>query len=112
MHMLMLTLVEGEMERLVLLVTPEQKRAIATRAKEEKVPMGELVRRSIEHYYPAADAANLDRLLNQVAQSTREANTALDDALKTVGAALTRMNGPRVKAAAAGKVKRRAGNRR
>ena len=99
------------MERLVLLVTPEQKRAIATRAKEEKVPMGELVRRSIEHYYPADEAASLDRLLNQVAQSTKDANAALDDALKMVGATLARLNGRGLKTAAARKVKRRVGSR-
>jgi hypothetical protein len=79
-------------ERIPVLVTGEQKARIAARAKAAKLPVGEFMRRAAEAYSPdAANEAELDGLLLQVARTTKRAAAALDDALRVVAASQRRI---------------------
>ena len=81
----------GALERMVVLVTPEQRQAIRARAKAEKLTMGEIVRRSVERYGSQADEAALEKLLEKVEESTARANRALDQGLAAIAAGMARM---------------------
>jgi hypothetical protein len=94
------------MERMVVLVTPEQKAAITSRAKAEKLTMGELVRRSVERYTPSEDEGLLEKLIDQVNESTRRAEAALDDALARIEASMKRIDRLEKRAAAGARRKR------
>ena len=78
-------------ERLVILVTPEQKRAIAQRAKSLDVSVAELLRRSAEGYGEGADGAMLALLASQLQNSVRESRTALRLALAEAEATLQQL---------------------
>jgi hypothetical protein len=71
------------MERLVIQVTAEQKRAISSRAKAEKVTEGEMVRRAVESYSKQDDDA-LNQLLDAVKATTGEAIKAIDAAEREI----------------------------
>lgn len=81
----------GALERMVVLVTPEQRKAIRSRAKAEKLTMGEIVRRSVERYASQADEAALEKLLEKVEESTGRANRALDQGLAEIAAGMARI---------------------
>ena len=68
-------------ERLVILVTPEQKRAIAHRAKSLDVSVAELLRRSAAGYADGADEATLTLLAGQMQRAVKESRAALRLAL-------------------------------
>lgn len=87
------------MERMVILVTPEQKQAIAARAQAEKVPMGEMVRRAVDRYEPEEDTAALERLLDLVRESTSAAMAAIEKAERDARDALEYLAAQRRKAA-------------
>ena len=72
-------------ERIPLLVTPAQKNLLVKKAKACKLTVNEFVRRAAEVYNPGDDDEALMRLVEQVKQTTREAATALDAALKSCG---------------------------
>ena len=67
----------GKMERMVVLVTPEQKRAIVSRAKAQRLTMGEVVRRSVAAYEGDDELALIERLVERVKASSRDATKAL-----------------------------------
>jgi hypothetical protein len=67
-------------QRLVVLVTAEQKRALARRAKALDVSVGELLRRSSEGA-DARDLSALSALANELRASARESRAALRSAL-------------------------------
>jgi enamine deaminase RidA (YjgF/YER057c/UK114 family) len=69
-------------ERIPLLVTPAQKALFAKKAKASKLTVNEFVRRAAEIYDPGDDDEALLRLIAQVKQTSHEATTALDAALK------------------------------
>jgi hypothetical protein len=69
-------------ERIPLLVTPTQKALFIKKAKASKLTVNEFVRRAAEVYNPSDDDEALLRLVAQVKQTTQEATTALDTALK------------------------------
>ena len=71
-------------ERIVVLVTPEQKAAISSRAKEAKLTVGELLRRAAAAYSGDEQDQALAGLVEQVRRSTAQASRALDDALRRV----------------------------
>lgn len=68
-------------ERLVILVTPEQKRAIAHRAKALDVSVAELLRRSAEGFGTGADEALFTALASELQKAVRESRAALRGAL-------------------------------
>lgn len=61
---------------------PAQKALFAKKAKASKLTVNEFVRRAAEIYDPGDDDEALLRLIAQVKQTTHEATTALDAALK------------------------------
>jgi predicted trehalose synthase len=68
-------------ERMTILVTPEQKAAILARAERLGVSAGEMVRRAVESYDPAAgsdeDQAVFDALADELFAAAEAARTAL-----------------------------------
>ncbi|MBI2753521.1 MAG: hypothetical protein HYX46_08430 [Betaproteobacteria bacterium] len=82
----------GALERMVVLVTPEQRETIRARAKAEKLTMGEIVRRSVERYGSQADEAALEKLIEKVEESTDRANRALDRGLAALAAGMARID--------------------
>jgi post-segregation antitoxin (ccd killing protein) len=68
-------------ERIVVQVTPLQKRAIVSTAKRLGLNVSELVRQAAQGFTPSSDEAEMDRLVERVNASTLEASRALDDAL-------------------------------
>lgn len=71
-------------ERIVVQVTPVQKRTIAGVAKRNGMNVSELMRVAAETYTPAGDEHELNQLIARVNVSTTEADAALDDALAFV----------------------------
>ena len=78
-------------ERLVILVTPEQKRALAHRAKALDLSVAELVRRSAEGYRPGADESVLAALARELQHAVRESRSALRAALAETEATLAQL---------------------
>jgi len=79
-------------ERLVILVTPEQKRALAHRAKALDLSVAELVRRSAEGVRPGAeDERALAALANELQRSVKESRVALRAALAETQATLAQL---------------------
>jgi len=67
-------------ERLVVLLTPEQKRVIVGRAKSLNLSAGEVIRRSVESYRPNEEEALLEALAAELERSARETRKALGSA--------------------------------
>ena len=78
-------------ERLVILVTPEQKRALAHRAKALDLSVAELVRRSAEGLRPGADEHVLSALADELQRSVKESRAALRAALAETQATLAQL---------------------
>ena len=79
-------------ERLVILVTPEQKRALAHRAKALDLSVAELVRRSAEGLRPGADEQVLSALADELRRSVKESRAALRAALSEAQATLAQLS--------------------
>lgn len=88
-----------KLERLVVLVTPAQKRSIVSRAKARRLSMGEMVRRSVEGYRSEEDTALLERLVKELEASSRDAMRALRQAEAEVRKTLAHFAARREKAA-------------
>jgi hypothetical protein len=71
-------------ERIVVQVTPVQKRAIASTAKRLGLNVSELMRQAAQGFTPSDDEEDINALIWRVNASTQEANDALDDALSFV----------------------------
>jgi len=71
-------------ERIVVQVTPVQKRAIASTAKRLGLNVSELMRQAAQGFTPSDDEEDINALIWRVDASTKEANDALDDALSFV----------------------------
>lgn len=71
-------------ERMVILVTPEQKATIAGKAKALNLSAGEIVRRAVDTYRPNDDEVLLNALADELGRSVRESRKALKGALSEV----------------------------
>ena len=89
----------GKVERMVVLVTPAQKRSIVSRAKAQRLSMGEMVRRSVESYRSEEETALLDKMVGELNTSSREAMRALREAEAEVRKTLAHFVAKRAKAA-------------
>lgn len=73
-------------ERLVILLSPEEKQAITGKAKALKLSAGEMVRRAVESYHPdAVEESLLGALADELKNSAAESKTSLEEALKELG---------------------------
>lgn len=75
-------------ERVTVLMTPGEKSALESKAREAGVSTGEFVRRSVESFDPEAaeDLIQLAALAAELDRSNREASAALDRALASIEA--------------------------
>lgn len=71
-------------ERIVVMVTPNQKEAIGATAKRLGLNVSELVRRAAQSFQSKEEEHELELFLDRVNASTEEASNALDDALAFV----------------------------
>ena len=71
-------------ERIVVQVTAGQKRAITQTAKRLGLNVSELMRQAVQGFTPSDDEQEILALVDRVNVSTKEANSALDDALSFV----------------------------
>lgn len=71
-------------ERIVVQVTPTQKKAIASAAKRMGLNVSELMRQAAQGFQPKTDDGDMEALIERVNASTKEANDALDEALAFV----------------------------
>ena len=85
-------------KRIVVRVTPVQRRAIARAAKRLGLNVSELMRQAVKGFTPSDDEEKINALIRHVNASTKEANDALDDALSFVAE-----SNERIAAMAAGK---------
>ena len=85
-------------KRIVVRVTPAQKRAIASTAKRLGFNESELMRQAAQGFTPSDDEENINALIRHVNVSTQGASAALDDALSFVAE-----SNERIPAMAAGK---------
>ena len=73
-------------ERLVILLSPEEKQAITGKAKALKLSAGEMVRRAVENYRPDADEESLlCTLADELKHAAVESRAVLADALRELG---------------------------
>lgn len=79
-------------ERIVVQVTPVQKRAIASTAKRLGLNVSELMRQAAQGFTPSEDEQEILALVERVNASTQEANDALDDALSYVAESNKRLS--------------------
>jgi len=68
-------------ERLTILVTPDQKRAIAAKAKTLNLSAGEVIRRAVESYRTGDEERLLDALADELDRSVKEARKSIKGAL-------------------------------
>lgn len=78
-------------QRIPVLVTPSEKAAIARRAKRAGLSMGEYLRRAAAAYRPEQDEGSLAAMIEQMAQATARAESAIDEALAFVEASNRRI---------------------
>lgn len=71
-------------ERIVVQVTPIQKKAISSVARRLGLNMSELMRQAAQGFQPENDNSDIAALIERVSISTKEANDALDDAFAFV----------------------------
>lgn len=72
-------------ERLTILVTPDQRRAIAAEAKRLNLSAGEMVRRALDSYRSGDDERILGALADELERSVKEARGAIREALAELG---------------------------
>jgi hypothetical protein len=78
--------------RIVVQILPSEKKSLVAKAKRFDLTLSELMRRGATAYAaPDQEERDLELLVERVRSSTREAEAALDDALKFVKASNARM---------------------
>ena len=73
-------------ERVVVLMTPAEKRALEKKAKRLGASAAELVRRSVDAFDPTMDAQEITALLDVLAESHKSTLAALDRAEREIAA--------------------------
>jgi hypothetical protein len=81
----------GAVERIVVQVTAEDKRAIAAKAKKLRLPIAELMRRGALHYDSGEHDEALAALAEAAQTAAERAGAAIDDALAFVEASNERI---------------------
>jgi phosphotransacetylase len=71
-------------ERVVVLMTPAEKRTLERKAKRIGASAAELVRRSVESFDPDADETEIEHMLEILTQSHQKTLAALDRAEREV----------------------------
>ena len=80
-------------DRIVVQILPSEKKSLVAKAKRFDLTLSELMRRGATAYSaPDQEERDLELLVERVRSSTREAEAALDDALKFVKASNARLS--------------------
>jgi hypothetical protein len=91
----------GAVERIVVQATPQDKRAIAAKAKKLGLPISELMRRGAFDYESADSDQELEALAQAAQRAAERAGAAIDDALAFIDASNKRIAGMEAKASKA-----------
>jgi len=78
-------------ERVPVLVTPQEKKQFASKAKKFGISVGEMMRKGAAIYNPNEDEKMLEAMINQMNQATENAERSIDDALLFVEASNKRI---------------------
>ena len=71
-------------ERVPVLMTPDEKKKVVSKAKQAGVAIGEYIRRAIDGYRPSEDEKALEAMINQMNKATKNAANSIDDTLEFV----------------------------
>ncbi|MCP3933323.1 MAG: hypothetical protein GY705_29995 [Bacteroidetes bacterium] len=85
-------------ERVPVLMTPDEKRRVVSKAKKAGVAIGEYIRRAVDGYRPTEDEKALEAMIKQMNQATKNAENSIDDTLIFVEASNKRINEMEAKA--------------
>ena len=85
-------------ERVVVLMTPAEKKRVVSKANKAGLTTGEYMRRAAEGYRPVEDDKALEAMINEMNKATQNAETAIDDALAFVVASNKRIEEMEAKA--------------
>ncbi len=80
-------------ERLTILVTPDQRRALAAKAKRLNLSAGEVVRRAVDSYGSDDDERVLGALADELGRSVKAARNAIREALAELGRTRAQLSG-------------------
>jgi hypothetical protein len=86
-------------ERIVVQVTPQDKKAIAAKAKKLEIPVSELMRRAAFAYASHRDEGDLAVLADAAGAAAERAGSAIDSALGFIEASNRRIAAMEAKAA-------------
>lgn len=89
----------GAVERIVVQATPQEKRAIAAKAKKLGLPISELMRRGATAYNSSQADEELGALADAAKAATERASRSIDDALDFIEASNKRIAALEAKAA-------------
>jgi hypothetical protein len=82
---------EAAVERIVVQATPQEKKAIAAKAKRLGLPISELMRRGASAYRPAEAEEELGALADAAKAAADRAAASIDDALAFIEASNRRI---------------------
>jgi hypothetical protein len=85
-------------ERIVLQVTPQEKKAIMAKARRLGIPISELMRRGATAYESTAESEELGVLADQAKAAADRAGASIDEALKFIEASNRRIAAMEAKA--------------
>lgn len=94
---------ETAVHRIVVQVTPQDKWAIAAKAKQLDMPVSELIRRGAFAYETDASDAEMSALADTAKRAAGRAGAAIEDALAFIEASNRRIAAMEAKAAKAAK---------
>ena len=78
-------------ERVPVLMTPNEKKKVVSKAKKAGVAIGEYIRRAIDGYRPSEDVKALEAMIRQMNQATKNAEKSIDETLNFVKASNKRI---------------------
>jgi GTP1/Obg family GTP-binding protein len=78
-------------ERVPVLMTPDEKKRVVSKAKKAGVAIGEYIRRAIDGYRPSEDEKALEAMIRQMNQATKNAEKSIDETLNFVKASNKRI---------------------
>lgn len=80
-----------EKVKVLVWMTPAQRRRLARKAKAANLTMGELLRRGGERFSPTEDEVLLDQFAKQVTRATQQAIQSIDNTLALVAQSESRI---------------------
>ena len=79
-------------ERVPVLMTPDEKKNVVSKAKNAGGAVSEYIRRAIDGYRPSEDEKALEAMIKQMNQATKNAEKSIDETLSFVKASNKRID--------------------